>query len=409
MSRVLITYEVFDQCNQTDFDELKGLLEACDPHHTICNKPESRIKSQDLEQCDMLVLIRPRSLQAFELAKTARRSGRFLVSFFDDDLMNLPNSRFIYRKRIRRILSVSNLLLGGNSLILSDYAPFMKRPRVARLPLFSTDIKNKIRPVSPASAPLQVLYAAGASHAHLFNDIVGPAMKPLLERYPDAFEFTFLGLQPNPAVFPSGAKIHLVSGMPYAEYTEFLKSNHFDLGLAPLLDNPFSNRKGLAKYIDYSLIGILGLYSNCLPYTNRIRSGETGLLVKNNPEDWFNAFSFCAEHPDEVKRMAKNAQDELLYCSHPEVIAAAIKNDAPEFFTLPKASKKVRMYNCRFARFPLVAKMNHAWDERLFPFIERRLLHPVSELFHNLSEQIKTRGFFPAIAYYIKKPFKRNA
>ena len=90
-----------------------------------------------------------------------------------------------------------------------------------------------------------------------------------------------------------------------------MKSNVFDIGLAPLIDNPFSNRKYFNKFFEYSKNGILGLYSRCLPYTLVIKNGKNGILVDNNLRSWYDALCDAIENIETAKTMVFESQKQL--------------------------------------------------------------------------------------------------
>ena len=265
MSRILITYDCYDGCNQTDTTKVISVLSACNKEHVFFHKPEAQISKKDLELADILVLIRPTSLHALNLAKSARQAGIFLVVMYDDDLINIPRgpfySHFHWRRGYaKRTLARSQLFLCPNALLLSDYKKYMKTPRAIFFPPCVTRIEQRFAPVSPLKKPLRVLYAASQDHKHFFDSLIGPAIKPLFEHYPNAFEFTFLGLKPDLSLFPKDATVRCFPPVPYDQFIEFLKNGAFDIGLAPLIETPFSSRKGVVKYIDYSVVGALGIF-----------------------------------------------------------------------------------------------------------------------------------------------------
>lgn len=196
MSRILISYDILDGCNQVNLRGLVGILSACNKEHTFFHKPESLVSRHDLEETDMLFLIRPMSLSALELAKAARRNGIFLCVKYDDDLLNIPHGphyqHFHWRRRYAKsILACADLLFCSNALLRAEYKSYMKRPRVINISPFIIGIDERFAPVAPLKMPIRVIYAAGNDHKAFFDKIVGPAMKPLWEKYPDTFEFFF--------------------------------------------------------------------------------------------------------------------------------------------------------------------------------------------------------------------------
>jgi glycosyltransferase involved in cell wall biosynthesis len=48
----------------------------------------------------------------------------------------------------------------------------------------------------------------------------------------------------------------------------------------------FNSCKSCIKYIDFGSLGIPGIYSDTPVYSNVIQDGETGILVKNQGDNW---------------------------------------------------------------------------------------------------------------------------
>ncbi|WP_191630907.1 glycosyltransferase, partial [Pseudomonas fluorescens] len=75
----------------------------------------------------------------------------------------------------------------------------------------------------------------------------------------------------------------------YAKFLAFKVSRGWTVGLAPLMDSEFNASKTNNKFREYAGCNIAGLYSKTSPYVECVRSGESGLLVKNSPDDWVEA------------------------------------------------------------------------------------------------------------------------
>lgn len=100
------------------------------------------------------------------------------------------------------------------------------------------------------------------------------------------------------------------------EYPDFMpwmsKTVKWDLALAPLEDNPFTRCKSDIKFLDYSILGIPGIYSKVLPYEESVRHLETGYLASNNTGGWVEAFE-CLLNDDTLRqKLAKQAQEYVL-------------------------------------------------------------------------------------------------
>jgi glycosyltransferase involved in cell wall biosynthesis len=72
----------------------------------------------------------------------------------------------------------------------------------------------------------------------------------------------------------------------FVSFMEWLRNNaKFDIMIAPLKDTIFNNAKSELKYIEYTALGIPGIYSDLPPYNSVVEDGLNGLLAKNN-KDW---------------------------------------------------------------------------------------------------------------------------
>jgi glycosyltransferase involved in cell wall biosynthesis len=112
-------------------------------------------------------------------------------------------------------------------------------------------------------------------------------------------------------IFKNGDPI-LIPYTNYQNYASFLGNLQPDLLLAPLEENRTSMSKAPNKYLEYSVIGAAGIYSNVSPYTDVIRSGVNGILVENNIDAWKKAILELIMHPEGMKRIAVNAKNEVI-------------------------------------------------------------------------------------------------
>jgi glycosyltransferase involved in cell wall biosynthesis len=120
-----------------------------------------------------------------------------------------------------------------------------------------------------------------------------PAIKNIMEKYKDIVRFEIVGVLSDDSIIKSirnAKKIDVKNNYEYPKYWSWMKKNIFwDIAIAPLEKNLFNNCKSDIKFLDYSALGIAGVYSNVEAYKHTIINGETGLLVDNNIDDWFEA------------------------------------------------------------------------------------------------------------------------
>ncbi len=67
-----------------------------------------------------------------------------------------------------------------------------------------------------------------------------------------------------------------------AAYLDFLQ--RLDIGLAPLLDNPYNQCRSDVKFLEYASRGVVPVLSRITPYLDTVRHGETGFLYESPQE-----------------------------------------------------------------------------------------------------------------------------
>ena len=87
----------------------------------------------------------------------------------------------------------------------------------------------------------------------------------------------------TPISIPNGSK-------SYPNFVNWLRKikDKFDFGVAPLCENNLNKSKSYLKYIEYSALGLPGIYSKFGPYPEIVKDGTNGLLCENSASDWYN-------------------------------------------------------------------------------------------------------------------------
>lgn len=246
------------------------------------------VTPNDINSHDVIIFIRPNDIYTWKIADCARKAGHVIVTFCDDDLLNLPKTfpTIPWRKKgLLKTIKHSNVIWSSNRYITEKYRHFTIDNRVA---LFDTILQPEefkgIDVKHEGNRIIKIVYAAASSHAALFEHYVKPIVPDLINEFGNTISFTFVGVHPDMGNIPC----EYISGMPLMEYRKFMKESHFDIGLAPLHMDEFSKCKYFNKFIEYTTQGIVGVYSNVEPYTYVVRDGQNGFLADNTPEAWLN-------------------------------------------------------------------------------------------------------------------------
>lgn len=299
-------------------------------------KPITEVTQADIEWCDLLRMIRPSDPYSVFLARRAKESGCFVISLFDDDLYNPPASRPTPKWRIkcvRKALESSNILITTSPLIREKYRDFTgdKRAVCADSVVNPSEVKM-IPEVSevPQGQKVKLVYAANAGHTVFFNHFILPIMPKLAERYAGKISMTFMGVRPELSQFAAQIDIEYFNSMPLEEYRQKIQDGNYDIGLSPLISDEFTKCKYFNKFIEYTMAGIVGMYSNTEPYTYVVKDGENGFLVNDGPEDWYAALCKVIDDALLRNRCVRNAQELLLTKFTKEALDAAAIENVPE-------------------------------------------------------------------------------
>lgn len=292
---------------------------------------------EDLNWCDSYLAVRPNSPMSLNLAKAIKESGRFYVTLFDDDLLNREGALTWRRNSTRRCIELSDLVVSPNPVLAEEYAQLTKTKRYV---IFNTPVsEEEIIGTHAAGDKLRFVYAAGRDHAEFFEKLLKPVLNRFLETYANKVSFTYIGVEPDMTGIPFHEWFTFVPLMPLREYNEFMRKMQFDVGLAPLDDTSFSNRKYFNKYIEYTKVGIVGLYSSCLPFTLIVKDGENGFLIDNTQVAWLKALQQTVDERNSLEQCAVNAQSILRERFSVDSITDVIRTQIPEFESYATNSK----------------------------------------------------------------------
>lgn len=378
MIKLLLLY---DQMNTTTDVNLSGTKSIFDDgNHEIRIMKSKCVRKEDLEWCDACYANRPSSIYMVRISKSLRCSGRFFISLFDDDLLNLPkgNSGRWKTKYVLKCIEGSDVVITPNPLISDTFKKIIPKPKYV---VINTHIReDEIKPIPEISNKIKIVYAAGGDHTPLFDKFIKPSLDVIAELYKFKIDLTLMGIHPDLSGLKYKDWIHQINTMPYEQYKQYMMSHDFDIGLAPLEDNPFSNRKYFNKFFEYSKNGIVGLYSNCLPYTLVIKNNVNGILVENSVGAWKEALCYAINHIDQVKGLVKTAQNQLRSEFSMSAVRGVVYREIDDYI-LGHGKRRDVQYNHSLIpeiKYELLSKyhqiIEHLYKEGLFKTVKKILM-----------------------------------
>jgi GT2 family glycosyltransferase/tetratricopeptide (TPR) repeat protein/glycosyltransferase involved in cell wall biosynthesis len=174
------------------------------------------------------------------------------------------------------------------------------------------------KPSPPSSGPVVIGYAGTNTHGADL-ELLEKVLARIARRYGNKVSFTFMGCATERISRLPGFRF-VPFETTYEAYAQKFMDIPVDIMLAPLEDNPFNRCKSNVKWLEYSACGMAGIYSDLPPYSC-VKSGETGLLVRNIADDWYNAIACLIDDPEKRRQIARNAREEIM--THYTVAAQA--------------------------------------------------------------------------------------
>jgi hypothetical protein len=153
-------------------------------------------------------------------------------------------------------------------------------------------------------------YMGGQTHAADLL-MVTSVLRRILDEFSGQVTLRFWGASP-----PAELGDHpTVEWLPleisdYPEFARYFSTQACDIAIAPLVDNPFNQAKSAIKFLEYSALGMPGVYSRLDPYQGLVAHGENGLLAYNEQE-WFDALRRLIVDPALRTRIAHSAQQTI--------------------------------------------------------------------------------------------------
>lgn len=340
MRRILFTYEkiiptislTYEMFHREQF-LAKGMV--------VSFKQVKEVTKDDLANNDVLYLIRPNDVISAKLAKQARKSGLFVIMFCDDDLFHLPKGlpNIPYRKRmLRKCLRNANLFMTNSQFFaLQRYQETIDK----RYYLANTIVDVNEMVTHKDNDKVKFLYAGSVTHKPLFNKFLAPIFEELMKEYGKDISFTFIGVHPDVEQYQEYGEINFYPSMSLENYRKFVKDNNFDYGVAPLISDNFTKCKYFNKYLEYTLSGIVGIYSDTEPYSPVIENGVNGYLVDDVPENWLETFKNVIKTYHDRHKISENAQEDLKNHFSSEKVFDSLFNEIPELANHDRGNKKV--------------------------------------------------------------------
>jgi len=295
---------------------------------TEWDKDSLLVFPERVENADLVVLVRdfPSKISDFEtILSLAHSKGKLVVYDLDDLLPELPEQhpdveRYrICRPSIIRAILEADAVVGSTATIREYMSQYNQNsweiPNYLDEQIWNIEALEKkgmlSRNFSNCNSSLVVGFMGGHSHTYDL-ELIKPTLLNILNRYSKKrskinISLKFWGLKP-PEDLLSWSNVEWINvGMlDYREFASYFQKQTCDLFLAPLQDNIFNQGKSHLKFLEYSALGIPGVYSKISEYQKIVVHGKNGYLA-SNPIEWEESIINLIEDPVLRDRMGVEA------------------------------------------------------------------------------------------------------
>lgn len=297
---------------------LKAPLQECG-FNVVQGNDFGKLLIDDLSKADFIVIQRDFPIYLdifFHILKQVKKYNLPLIYEIDDHLFDLPQDHpdqqiGCYSSRFTPMLW---------AICTADMVTASTEPLAKFLRAFNSNVQvlqncliDKYWRLSPikrnknAQEDVVIGYVGGTTHAADLKMIV-EALQSIGQQYGNRVKFKFWGAKPPEEILSHPRVDWQPVVASYQEYALAFQSQDIDILVAPLINNSFSQSKSNLKFLEYSTLGVPGIYSDVTPYRNIVKHGENGFLA-SSVEEWVECLQNLISSPDLRYRMSQNAQD----------------------------------------------------------------------------------------------------
>ncbi|KHD13831.1 glycosyl transferase family 1 [Clostridium butyricum] len=293
-----------------------GVLKPLEPfiEKYKCNVIYKRtidIKTKDICNCDIFITVRGCEFMTLQIVKIARKLNKTIIYYLDDDLLNVPIGPWcpeeyynqVVRKNLITVMSYCNILWGVNNLICEKYLKYTKDKI-----WISNRTPMSIEPsIEDNEQKLHILYAGSESHSKVLQENLSKVIEAVAIKYSETVDFTFIGANSGINNLNNVKNIPTIKN--YDKYKEYVRNNNFSIGIAVIKDEPFFHCKYYNKFLEYTSINCVGIYTNCKPYTYVVKNNENGILCNNTYDEWYKSIEMLIINKKLRDKCLKNAKE----------------------------------------------------------------------------------------------------
>jgi glycosyltransferase involved in cell wall biosynthesis len=258
----------------------------------------------DLSQYDIVFLQRKRFNQP-RLGMLRKRAKRILYDF--DDSVMYRNSKAknpfssTRKRRFVQVIKNADFVIAGNEFLKSEVLPFNQNVEVIPSAIDEERYTLKTYPVRQDRVTLGWIGDHGSIH-YLEK------MKPIFERIGEKYSNVDLKIVCD--IFFDCGRMKVIK-KNWSSEEEVADLQGFDIGLMPLVDDPWSWGKCGLKIIQYQGVGVPVVCTPVGINKDLVEDGTNGFYAMT-PEEWEKKLSLLIENPQLREQMGREGRKKVL-------------------------------------------------------------------------------------------------
>lgn len=371
------------------------------------------IGNYDFTNFDIIIVQRDSldEKNAMKLVNICKNKHIRLIYEIDDDLINIDETHpnyleFIEKKgAIKYLASNADVVTVSSKNLKEKLAKFNSNVKVVKNSL--NDMLNLKNEAKTNSNTIKIGYMGTTTHE---NDV--KIVEKAIENIKTYFNkkgkkviFETVGISDEKIDFSNPINIPF----KYSKYPYFIRwlkrIIDWDIAIAPLEKNNINQSKSEIKYLEYSSLGIAGIYSDFGAYSETIKNNENGILI-SEIEEWESTLIKLIENENLRRNIVKNALKDINHNFSIDSTVESWNQIVGEL--LPKHKKEI------FNEKPLSLLLNSQFNEDYNIILESELFneseYPVNcrdPIYHYLKTGV-FEGLNPSKEFNTKKYIEKH-
>lgn len=278
---------------------------------------EDQIKVEDILKFDVLLLNKHTSKHSLKIVQTAKMLNKKIIYDLDDDIFNIP-SYSITRLKKHELKNAESMMSLANRITVStpELQIILKNKGLYCTVLsngfdhdkFDLNVNN-----THSKESKKILFSnTDKLKVIQFKDDFITTLNLFTAKYPEV-TIDFWGDE-----FDGLSRINNLSRKGFLQndlYKIEIQKSKYLFAVVPLggIEDTetfdFNKCKSYIKFIDYSSLGIVGIYSNNPVYSNIVDNGVTGIIANNTMEEWFYNMELLYNNPQLRQKIRVHAYE----------------------------------------------------------------------------------------------------